>query len=91
MSSTSPSYADRVLCAAMKRRCFDRIALAALRRATELLGLAIGTRLAQMREEGSPVQALMSRRGCPDFCVSEDGGRWVPPEGGTRWRYGTRF
>ena len=59
--STSRSYAERVLAAAMKRRGLDRIALAALRRATELLGLAIGTRLAQMREHGSPVQALMSR------------------------------
>jgi putative transposase len=45
----------------MKRRGLDRIALAALRRATELLGLAIGTRLVEMREQGSPVQALMSR------------------------------
>jgi hypothetical protein len=45
----------------MKRRGLDRIALAALRKATELLGLAIGTRLTQMREEGSPTQALLSR------------------------------
>ena len=61
MPSTSHSYAERVLCAAMKRRGLDRIALAALRKATQLLGLAIGTRLAEMREQGSPVQALFSR------------------------------
>jgi hypothetical protein len=55
------SYAERVLAATMKRRGLDRIALAALRKATELLGLAIAARLAAMRENGSPVQALMSR------------------------------
>lgn len=59
--SISRPYAERVLSAAMKRRGLDRIALSALRKATELLGLAIGTRLAQMREHGSPVQALLSQ------------------------------
>ncbi len=54
-------YAERVLAAAMRRRGLDRIALCALRKATELLGLALGSRLAQMRERGSPLQELQSR------------------------------
>lgn len=50
-SVTSCPYAGRILSAALKRRGWDRIAVAALRKATHLLGLAIGTRLAQMREQ----------------------------------------
>ncbi len=55
------SYAQRVLAAALRRRGLDRIALCALRKATELLGLALGVRLGEMRERGSALLELQSR------------------------------
>jgi transposase InsO family protein len=43
-------YLDRLLCAAMKRRSLDSLALRALMKATHLLGLALAERLRQYRD-----------------------------------------
>ena len=51
MDSPSP-FLDRLLRAAMKRRCLDTLALHALMKATHLLGLAFGERLRQYRDSG---------------------------------------
>lgn len=87
MPLTFRSYAERVLAAAMKRRGLDRIALCALRKATQLLGLAIGTRLAQMREEGSHTHALFSRseQDALHLRLLQETSRFSPA-GGTRSR-----
>jgi len=45
-------YLDRLLCAAMKRRSLDVLALRALMKATRLLGLALAERLRQYRDSG---------------------------------------
>ena len=45
-------YLDRLLCAAMKRRSLDDLALRALLKATRLLGLALAERLRQYRDSG---------------------------------------
>jgi hypothetical protein len=42
-------YLDRLLTAAMKRRFLDGVALRALMKATDLLGLALAERLRQYR------------------------------------------
>jgi transposase InsO family protein len=47
-------YLDRLLRAAMKRRSLDSLALAALMKATHLLGLALAERLRQYRDSGDP-------------------------------------
>ena len=54
MSAEELPYADRIFLAFMKRRGLDVFALKALRKANELLGFAIGARLAEMRESGEP-------------------------------------
>lgn len=46
----SRSRSERLAGRLLRRPCLEKVALRALRRATELLGLAIGTRLARMRE-----------------------------------------
>jgi transposase InsO family protein len=48
----SSPYLDRLLCAAMKRRALDTVALRALMKATHLLGLAFAERLRQYRDSG---------------------------------------
>ena len=48
-------YLDRLLKAAMKRRFLDSLALQALMKATDLLGLALAERLRQYRENADPV------------------------------------
>ena len=48
----SSPYLDRLLCAAMKRRSLDNLALRALVKATHLLGLALAERLRQYRDSG---------------------------------------
>jgi len=50
----SSPYLDRLLRAAMKRRCLDTLALRALMKATHLLGLALAERLRQYRDGGDP-------------------------------------
>jgi hypothetical protein len=50
----SMPYGERALLALIRRRGLDSLALRALRRASELLGLAIGMRLAELREAGEP-------------------------------------
>jgi hypothetical protein len=45
-------YLDRLLCAAMKRRSLDTLALRVLLKATELLGLALAERLRHYRDSG---------------------------------------
>ena len=60
MLSSSP-YLDRLLRAAMKRRCVDSLALSALMKATHLLGLALGERLRQCRHSGDPGLARFAR------------------------------
>ena len=51
----SSPYLDRLLRAAMKRRLLDALALAALSKATHLLGLAFAERLRQYRDSGDAV------------------------------------
>jgi transposase InsO family protein len=51
----SSPYLDRLLRAAMKRRSLDTFALAALLKATHLLGLALAERLREYRGAGDPV------------------------------------
>ena len=51
----SSDYLDRLLCAAMKRRLLDSLALRALMKATHLLGLALAERIRQYRDSGDPV------------------------------------
>lgn len=48
-------YTDRVLLRAMKSRYLEAFALTALRRATSLLGLAIGTRIGELRYSDDPM------------------------------------
>ena len=48
----SSPYLDRLLCAAMKRRSLDVLALRALMKATHLLGLALAERLREYRDSG---------------------------------------
>jgi transposase InsO family protein/DNA-binding transcriptional regulator YiaG len=48
-------YTDRVLLRAMKPRFLETFALTALRRATSLLGLAIGTRIGELRCSDDPM------------------------------------
>jgi hypothetical protein len=48
-------FPDRLLRAAMKRRCLDTFALRALMKATHLLGLALAERLRQYRDSGDRV------------------------------------
>jgi transposase InsO family protein len=54
-------YLDRLLLAAMKRRGLDAIALSALLKATQLLGLALAQRLRQYRDQGDPVLDRFAR------------------------------
>lgn len=56
----SLSYADRVFLAAVKRRGLETLALRALMRATELLGLVLGRRLAELREAGDPLGVALA-------------------------------
>ena len=51
----SSDYLDRLLCAAMKRRLLDSLALRALMKATHLLGLALAERIRQYRDSGDAV------------------------------------
>lgn len=48
-------YLDRLLRAAMKRRSLDTLALRALMKATQLLGLALAERIRQYRDSGDAV------------------------------------
>jgi hypothetical protein len=48
----SSPYLDRLLCAAMKRRALETLALRALMKATHLLGLALAERPRQYRDSG---------------------------------------
>jgi putative transposase len=49
-------FADRVILKIVKNRRLERLALKALIRANELLGLAIGVRLASIRDSSEPLQ-----------------------------------
>ncbi len=60
MLASSP-YLDRLLKAAMKRRCLDSLAFSALMKATHLLGLALGERLRQCRHSGDPGLSRFAR------------------------------
>lgn len=51
-------YIDRMIHASMKVRGLDRLALRALQRATELLVVAVGVRLAALRDQGDALQKL---------------------------------
>ncbi len=53
---TGSSYTDRIIIALAKRPNLDRFALRALMKANELLGLALGVRLAKIRDSGEPLQ-----------------------------------
>jgi transposase InsO family protein len=55
------SYADRVFLALIKNRELNQHALRALRKATHLLGLAAGMRLAELRESDEPLQRCFSQ------------------------------
>jgi len=55
------SRLDRMVLSMARHRGLDRPLLAVLRRASELLGLVIGMRIAQMRDTGEPVLALASK------------------------------
>ncbi len=53
---TGSSYTDRIIITLAKHRNLDRMALRALMKANELLGLAVGVRLAEIRDSGEPLQ-----------------------------------
>ena len=55
------SHAERVFVSIAKNRHLNAFALCALRKATELLGYAIGLRLAELRDSGEPLQICFSR------------------------------
>lgn len=56
-------YLDRTLIRSMKTRLLDTIALPALLKATELLGLVLAERLRRYREMGDPERHFVSDQG----------------------------
>ncbi len=56
MTETGSSYTDRIIISLAKRKNLDRVALRSLMKANELLGLAIGVRIAEIRDSGEPLQ-----------------------------------
>ncbi len=54
------SFAERVALAIAKNRSLDRAAMKALLKASELLGLALGHRLTELRDSGDPLQISFS-------------------------------
>ena len=53
-------FIDRAVLSIVKTRLLDRPSMRALVKANELLGLALGTRLASMRDSAEPLQALFA-------------------------------
>ena len=74
------SCLDQMVLTMAKHRGLDRPLLAVLRRASELLGLVVGMRIAQMREAGEPVLALASKVETQALLLNaiehEHGSRW---------------
>ncbi len=50
------TYADRIILSLAKRKNLQRLALHALMKANEMLGLALGVRLAELRDSEEPLQ-----------------------------------
>jgi transposase InsO family protein len=82
VDSPSP-FLDRLLRAAMKRRCLDALALHAQMKATHLLGLALGERLRQYRDSGdraldryARLQEQVLHVDCLTEAVAIHGTRW---------------
>lgn len=59
--SETVSYRDRVFLSLIKRRGLDPLVLRALVKATHLLGIVLGRRLAEMREKGDAAQVLLAQ------------------------------
>ena len=55
------SFADRVFLASIRKGPLELIGLHALRKANHLLGLALGQRIAELRESGDPMLVAQSR------------------------------
>ena len=51
---------ERLFVSLMKQRNLERFAVRALLKANELLGLALGARLAELRDSGEPLQAVFA-------------------------------
>jgi hypothetical protein len=56
-----PSFLERVILTLVRNRSLDRWAMKALLKANELLGLALGIRLAALRDSGDALQAAFAQ------------------------------
>jgi len=52
---------ERLFASLMKQRHLERFAVRALLKANDLLGLALGARLAEIRDSGEPIQAVFAQ------------------------------
>jgi hypothetical protein len=55
-----PSYTDRVIVSLTKRCHLDRLAVRALMKTHQLLGLALGLRLAELRDSDEPLESVFA-------------------------------